>query len=42
VQKSAAVLAALEGPIAEACPASVLQRHPGAILFLDEAAASQL
>jgi glucosamine-6-phosphate deaminase len=42
VQKSAAVRAALEGPIAEACPASALRRHPGAILFLDEAAASLL
>jgi glucosamine-6-phosphate deaminase len=42
VQKRAAVLAALEGPIAEACPASVLRRHPCATLFLDEAAASLL
>jgi glucosamine-6-phosphate deaminase len=42
VRKSAAVRAALEGPIAEACPASVLRRHPRAILFLDRAAASLL
>jgi glucosamine-6-phosphate deaminase len=37
--KSAAVRAALEGPIEEACPASALRRHPSAILFLDPAAA---
>jgi glucosamine-6-phosphate deaminase len=42
VRKSAAVRAALEGPIAEACPASALRRHPCGILFLDEAAASLL
>jgi glucosamine-6-phosphate deaminase len=42
VRKSAAVRAALEGPIVEGCPASVLRRHPGAVLFLDEAAASLL
>lgn len=40
--KSAAVRAALEGPMAEACPASALRRHPSAILFLDPAAASLL
>ena len=40
--KSAAVRAALEGPIEEACPASALRRHPSAILFLDPAAASLL
>jgi glucosamine-6-phosphate deaminase len=40
--KSAAVRAALEGPIAEACPASALRRHAAAILFLDPAAASRL
>jgi glucosamine-6-phosphate deaminase len=40
--KSAAVRATLEGPIAEACPASALRRHPSAILFLDPAAASRL
>ena len=37
--KSAAVRAALDGPVTEACPASVLRRHPAAILFLDPAAA---
>ena len=40
--KSAAVRAALEGPVVEACPASALRRHPSAILFLDAAAASLL
>ena len=40
--KSAAVRAALQGPIVEACPASALRRHPSAILFLDPAAASLL
>jgi glucosamine-6-phosphate deaminase len=33
--KRRAVRAALEGPVTEACPASILRRHPGAILFLD-------
>jgi glucosamine-6-phosphate deaminase len=41
-RKSAAVQAALEGPITEACPASALRRHASATLFLDEAAASRL
>jgi glucosamine-6-phosphate deaminase len=40
--KSAAVRAALQGPVAEACPASALRRHPSAVLFLDPAAASML
>ena len=41
-RKSAAVAAALEGPITEACPASALRRHPHATLFFDSAAASRL
>jgi glucosamine-6-phosphate deaminase len=41
-RKSAAVQAALEGPITEACPASALRRHSYATLFLDSAAASRL
>ena len=41
-RKAAAVKASLEGPIAEACPASALRRHPDATMFLDTAAASQL
>ena len=36
--KRAAVQAALEGPVTEACPASALRRHPAATLFLDPAA----
>jgi glucosamine-6-phosphate deaminase len=38
-RKAAAVRAALEGPIAETCPASALRRHPAATLFLDQDAA---
>ncbi|HEY1343239.1 MAG TPA: glucosamine-6-phosphate deaminase [Bryobacteraceae bacterium] len=41
-RKSDAVRAAVEGPIAEACPASALRRHPSATLFLDPGAASML
>jgi glucosamine-6-phosphate deaminase len=41
-RKSAAVRAALEGPVTESCPASALRRHPWATLFLDQAAASRL
>ena len=40
--KAAAVAAALQGPIAESCPASALRRHPAATLFLDPDAASRL
>lgn len=42
LHKAAAVKAALEGPVAETCPASALRRHPSAILFLDPGAASGL
>jgi glucosamine-6-phosphate deaminase len=41
-QKAAAVAATLDGPIDTACPASALRRHPDAVLFIDEAAASQV
>jgi glucosamine-6-phosphate deaminase len=41
-RKAAAVRAALEGPITEACPASALRRHSAATLFLDPGAASLL
>lgn len=37
--KAAAVEAALRGPVAPACPASILRRHPDADLYLDPAAA---
>ncbi len=40
--KAAAVAAALDGPISTACPASSLRNHPAAVLFVDEAAASQV
>ena len=34
-RKAEAVYAALRGPIAESCPASILRTHPSARLFLD-------
>ena len=37
-----AVKATVEGPVTADCPASVLQLHPDAIVFCDEAAASKL
>lgn len=40
--KAAAVKATIEGPITEACPASILRRHQHATLFLDPGAASSL
>jgi len=40
--KRRAVLAAVEGPIQEACPASILRRHPCAPLFLDSDSAPLL
>ncbi len=40
--KAGAVAAAVEGDVSESVPASVLKRHPGARLFLDEDAASDL
>jgi glucosamine-6-phosphate deaminase len=39
-QKAEAVTRTLEGPVATACPASALRRHPDAVLFLDEPAFS--
>lgn len=39
-RKADAVRAALEGPIDEACPASILRRHPNAKLFLDRDSAA--
>jgi glucosamine-6-phosphate deaminase len=42
VRKAQAVRDALTGAITEACPASVLRRHPNAILFLDRDSASLL
>lgn len=40
--KAAAVAALAEGPVSAMCPASVLQLHRRAVVFVDEAAASQL
>jgi len=40
--KREAVKAALDGPIGEACPASVLRRHTQATLYLDEDSAALL
>jgi glucosamine-6-phosphate deaminase len=41
-RKSAAVAAAVEGPLTASCPASVLQLHPHASVLVDEDAGSQL
>ncbi len=40
--KASAVAATVEGPVSSMMPASILQHHPAAKLFIDEAAASQL
>jgi glucosamine-6-phosphate deaminase len=40
--KAAAIAAAVEGPLAAMCPASILQLHPRATVIIDEAAASKL
>jgi glucosamine-6-phosphate deaminase len=40
--KSVAVKSALEGPINENCPASILRKHRNAMMFLDQAAAADL
>jgi glucosamine-6-phosphate deaminase len=41
-RKAEAVRNALEGPISEACPASLVRRHPNASVFLDTESASLL
>lgn len=41
-RKAEAVRNALEGPVTNRVPASILQRHPACVFFLDEAAASLL
>jgi glucosamine-6-phosphate deaminase len=41
-RKAEAVRGALEGPISEACPASLVRRHPNASVYLDEESASLL
>jgi glucosamine-6-phosphate deaminase len=40
--KADAVTAAVTGPVTEACPASVLQRHPSVTVVADRAAAGDL
>jgi glucosamine-6-phosphate deaminase len=40
--KAAAVARTLDGPIEVACPASALRRHPDAVMFVDEAAATNV
>lgn len=42
IRKAEAVKAAIEGPISEACPASILRRHAGARIYLDTDSASLL
>ena len=41
-RKAEAVQGALEGPISNACPASILREHPDCRIYLDTAAASRL
>jgi glucosamine-6-phosphate deaminase len=41
-EKAAAVKAALEGPVTEELPASILQTHKHVTVILDEAAAQML
>lgn len=41
-RKAEAVKAALEGPVSEGCPASILRNHPRATLFLDRDSAALL
>jgi glucosamine-6-phosphate deaminase len=41
-RKANAVKCSVEGPISEACPGSLLRRHPDAILYLDRQSASLL
>lgn len=42
LRKASAVTRALEGPISESCPASIVRRHPNAEVFLDTDSASML
>lgn len=41
-RKAEAVKNAVDGPVSNLCPASILQEHPEARLYLDQAAAGQL
>lgn len=42
LRKAEAVRCALEGPVSQECPASLVQRHPNAHVYLDRASASLL
>jgi glucosamine-6-phosphate deaminase len=42
LRKAEAVKNALEGPISESCPASLVRRHPNSYVFLDSESASLL
>jgi glucosamine-6-phosphate deaminase len=41
-RKADAVREALEGPVSNACPASIVQQHPACRIFLDDGSASKL
>ena len=41
-KKAEAVRDMVKGPVTPHCPASILQQHPDAVIFLDEAAAALL
>jgi glucosamine-6-phosphate deaminase len=41
-RKADAVRDALEGPVSNACPASIIQQHPACQIFLDDDSASKL
>lgn len=40
--KADAIAATIEGPVAAIMPASILQHHPAAKVFIDDAAATKL
>jgi glucosamine-6-phosphate deaminase len=42
LRKAEAVREALEGPVSNACPASITQQHPACRIFLDDDSASKL
>lgn len=42
ITKAAAVHATLEGPVTEGVPATILRRHPAAVLYLDRDSVSRL
>ncbi len=41
-RKASVIKQALQGPVTEQCPASIIQRHSNAWVFLDEEAASEM